>query len=119
MEHDKEHFRDSLLYLWFKSGCWSSEIYSAPSVKTWVSTVSMIQKGWFIFERQKMFRLTKSSKMPKCRHWWIKTRLEKLTEVLNVGKHNISDRVLHAIEKIQKKGKRFHLNCLNWLFKIV
>jgi len=45
--------------------------------------------------------------------------LEKLAEALNVDKSAISDH-LHTMGNIQKEiAYGFHINCLNWLFKII
>jgi len=42
--------------------------------------------------------------------------LEELAEA-NIDDSTVSDH-LHAMGKIKKEGK-FHMNCLNWLFKII
>jgi len=61
----------------------------------------------------------KSSKIPNCNHCWIKTQtLEELDEPLN-GMLTVSDRVYTQWERFKKKANEFHMNCLNWLFKIV
>jgi len=89
----------------------------------WV-LVSTIQKWWFLFEKQRTFRSTKKDQRSKLQALLDKNSvrmLEKLAEALNVDKSTVSDR-LHAIaftRNNSKKANGFHMNCLNWLFKIV